>query len=109
MNVSEQNREFVLKRALEAVTMDRNADYGDPEDNFADIARLWNAYKLGCGFTRTDVAVMMILTKIARAVTSPTLEDHWVDIAGYSACGLGCAEADAFDAGEAWGGDYDES
>lgn len=95
MSLSEQNRASVLDRALEAVTADRNADYGDPEDNFEDIARLWSAYYAGPDFSRTDVAVMMILVKVARSLTSPTLEDHWTDIAGYAACAFGCARVDA--------------
>ena len=33
-----------------------------------------------------DVAVMMILLKIAR-VASSKKSDNWVDIAGYAACG----------------------
>ena len=82
------DRQRVLALALDAVTRDRNADYGEPEDNFADIARLWNAYKgPGIPFSPTDVAVLMILVKIARISTSPMKEDHWVDIAGYAACG----------------------
>lgn len=91
---SRNNRETVLNKALDAVTQDRNNDYGDPENNFADIARLWNAYKPGYDFDRLDVAIMMVMVKVARAYTSPTLEDHWVDLAGYAACAYGCSLAD---------------
>ena len=34
-----------------------------------------------------DVAVMMMLLKIARIGTGADKEDNWVDIAGYAACG----------------------
>jgi hypothetical protein len=95
---SQSKRETVLNTALEAVTKDRNANYGDPEDNFLDIARLWTAYKPDTTFNRTDVAVMMVLVKIARAYTSPTLLDHWTDLAGYAACAYGCSVADNEDA-----------
>lgn len=82
-------RERVLALALEAVTKDRNIDYGNPEDNFADIAGLWNSYFQGKSvISPTDVAVAMILMKVARIRTSPMNEDHWVDIAGYAACGF---------------------
>ena len=91
---SRRNRETVLTAALDAVTKDRNNNYGDPEDNFADIARLWNAYKPGCEFDRLDVAMMMVMVKVARAYTSPTLSDHWIDLAGYAACAYGCSIAD---------------
>lgn len=102
---SYSSRKLVLDEAALAVLSDRNADYGDPEDNFADIAALWTEYvrmqtphhlrDMVEPFSRTDVAVMMVLTKIARAVTSPCKADHWVDIAGYAACGLASALADA--------------
>lgn len=92
--MSEQNRRAVLLEAEEAVCSDRNADYGDPEDNFEDIARLWSAYT-NRRFTRADVAVFMMLVKIARMKTSPQVKDHYVDIAGYAACGYPSALADA--------------
>ena len=95
--MSEENRRAVLLEAEEAVCNDRNAHYGDPEDNFNDIARLWSAY-MGSLFTRADVAVLMMLVKVARMKTSPELKDHWVDIAGYSACGYPSALADGNDA-----------
>jgi hypothetical protein len=91
--MSEKDRVAVLNDAFDAVCSDRNNDYGDPEDNFEDIAKLWTAYKNvpftrgNVPFTRTDVAVFMMLVKIARMKTSPALKDHWVDIAGYAACG----------------------
>ena len=91
---SRDNRETVLNKALDAVTQDRNKEYGDPENNFADIARLRNAYKPGYEFDRLDVPIMMVMVKVARAYTSPTLQDHWVDLAGYAACAYGCSLAD---------------
>jgi hypothetical protein len=72
------------------VTKDRNATHGDAEDNFADIAFLWNIMLTGKQvFTPTDVAVAMICVKLSRIKTSPTKLDHWHDIAGYAACGGG--------------------
>lgn len=94
-------RAAVLDHAKAAVLSDRNRDYGDPEDNFADIAKLWNAY---CDmashsekdFNSVDVANMMILVKMARSIKSPTVQDHWTDMAGYAACGYSAALALAF-------------
>lgn len=93
-SVSRQHREQILEKTADAVTADRNIDYGDPEDNFLQIADLWSAYKK-MPFTRLDVAQMMTLVKIARSTTSPTLSDHYVDGAGYQACAYGCAIEDA--------------
>lgn len=82
------NRESILNGAMGAVMHDRNTSYGDPEDNFRDIAAMWNVYvgMPGC-FKAHDVAAMMILVKVSRLKTSPGKEDHWLDIAGYAACG----------------------
>jgi len=87
-------REDVMAKALEAITADRNADYGDPEDNFRIIRNLWVAYlnELHRDLLPHDVAVLMILVKVARLVTSPTNRDNWVDIAGYAGCGAEAAE-----------------
>jgi hypothetical protein len=76
------------------VCNDRNRDYGDPEDNFADIASLWNTYMGNRvdSFTAVDVANLMVLTKVARAKTSPDKLDHYIDIAGYAVCGHACVE-----------------
>lgn len=90
-----RRREEILEKAKEAVLKNRNVDYGDPEDNFKTIANLWNAY---CGpldgehipLESHDVAIFCILIKIARIAESPKKIDHWVDIAGYAACGGEC-------------------
>lgn len=37
-------REACLEIAKQAITKDRNADYGDPEDNFRGIAAYWNTH-----------------------------------------------------------------
>lgn len=79
-------RKKILDKALDIVTRDRNKAYGEPEDNFKDIAKFWTTYK-GVEFHAHDVAQMMILVKASRIKTSPEVEDHWVDQAGYSACG----------------------
>ena len=91
------SRKDILEAASKAVhAEDKEHDYGKPEDNFATIAELWNTY-LEAVFNDSesdarvylcsrDVAAMMILLKIAR-VASSIKDDHWVDIAGYAACG----------------------
>lgn len=80
------NRTEILKKAQDCVTGVRQIEYGEPEDNFAVIARLWSAY-LENIVTEADVAAMMVLFKVARLATGAGSEDSWVDIAGYAACG----------------------
>ena len=79
-------RAEILAAAAHAVTQDRNATHGEPEDSFGLIAAYWSAH-LDQVISRADVAVMMNLLKLARIKTSPEHADHWIDIAGYAACG----------------------
>lgn len=91
------NRADILETAKEIVTSDRNNQYGEPEDNFDTIASLWNAYLVGkhsdgAVITAKDVALMMVLFKVGRILTSTTVkEDSYIDAAGYIACAAECA------------------
>ena len=82
-------RAEVLKRAEELVCKERAADYGELENNFDLIARLWNAYITAnkIPLKAVDVAVLMILLKVARQISGNGKLDNWIDIAGYAACG----------------------
>lgn len=92
--LSTESRKSVLAIAKDCVLHDRNATHGNPEDNFKFIANYLNNFAASRGwqtnFNATDVAAIMILMKVSRIATSPDKLDHWVDIAGYSACGAGC-------------------
>jgi hypothetical protein len=66
----------------------RSGIYGKPIDNFNVIACLLNAYfgeDLSRNLDERDVAVLMILFKVARLRKSDH-PDNMVDIAGYAAC-----------------------
>jgi hypothetical protein len=83
-------RSRLLNEAMNITHHDRNANYGNPEDNFAHIAALWNIYLRVNGrdanITSADVAVMNMLIKVARLGKNPGHHDSAVDIAGYAAC-----------------------
>lgn len=79
-----------LNTAEEIVTKDRNSQYGEPEDCFALIARLWTDYT-AVSLSPADVAAMMILLKVARVRNGKAKDDSWVDMAGYAACGAECS------------------
>lgn len=84
------NKEDIVKKAIDIVTTgERNLSYGKPEDNFQRIANLWNGYfasrKEG-EIQSHEVALLMILMKIARLINTPVHEDSMVDIVGYMAC-----------------------
>lgn len=80
-------RETILDAAKRCVCGQREQDYGSPEDNFATIAALWNAYIRQPLFNGVDVAMMMALLKIARIRNGGGTGDSFVDLAGYAACG----------------------
>ena len=81
----------VLEEAIAVTSGPRRRDYDRAEPNHERIARLFNAYiqcrktDAGAPLTALDVAHLMILLKLARAVYTPT-RDSYVDIAGYARC-----------------------
>jgi len=85
-------RKECLDAAAGCVLQDRQNQYGQPEDCFGMIARMWGAY-LGVCVSAHDVAAMMALLKIARFRHNPLHEDNAVDLAGYAACMVECATA----------------
>lgn len=88
-------RAKILDDARQAVTADRQATHGRPEDTFAAIAEFWGVYLNGIRDPATgwvevaphDVAAMLALLKIARLMANHEHEDNWTDLAGYAACG----------------------
>jgi hypothetical protein len=81
----------MLEHAAGLVGGQRAADYGDKTVNHIRIAELWNYWleesrKGGADkrITPYDVAMMMLLVKVARLMHSPGHQDSHVDIAGYA-------------------------
>ena len=83
------DRGEVLDNARECVCKNRNDSYGEPEDNFRNIANLWNDYLLQKydfkKITPVDIGIMMALLKIAR-MAGKANDDNYVDGIGYLAC-----------------------
>tara|TARA_Y100000310_G_scaffold19695_1_gene19275 strand:+ start:140 stop:496 length:357 start_codon:yes stop_codon:yes gene_type:complete len=74
----------ILKEANELIAGDRHKDYGDKVENHNNIAKLWSAYK-GIEITAHDVAVMMVLLKIARTKLGAVSRDTYIDMSAYGA------------------------
>ena len=80
--------------AVDIVTHDRNAQYGEPEDSFRTIAALWTGYLDARQYNPNeeplepeDVARMMELLKMARRMTADNpSKDSFVDAIGYLLC-----------------------
>ena len=74
----------LLMRAHILVGGDREKDYGDKVENHTNIAKLWSSY-LDAEIKAHDVAIMMVLLKIARTKVGIVNEDTYTDMAAYGA------------------------
>ena len=78
----------MLHKAAELVGGQRALDYGDKLTNHTRIASLWNYWLREQGekteISAYDVAMMMLLLKVARLMNSPGHHDSHIDIAGYA-------------------------
>ena len=77
--------EDMLRHAASLVGGQRAKDYGDKTENHQRIADLWNYWLRTVHITAYDVAIMMLLLKVARLMHTPGHSDSHVDIAGYAA------------------------
>lgn len=90
-------RETVLEEAKRCICQDRQNQYGAPEDSFFTIAQFWSTYlvgenKLNHILSKEDVALMMVLLKVARTNGHKHHVDNYVDMAGYAALAAELAE-----------------
>ena len=73
-----------LSEAIRIVDGDRQKTHGDKIINHGNIAKLWSWYTKK-EITSYDVAMMMLLLKIARTKTGRFNNDDLVDACGYAA------------------------
>lgn len=81
----------ILCEAINHITGDRDETHGPMKKNHQNIADLWNAYlsvrlrnPLGGDLTPKDVALMMVLLKVARTKLGDHNLDDYTDMAGYA-------------------------
>lgn len=88
----------MLHAAADLVGGQRANDYGDKLANHERIAALWNMWlrerkyiffagaeaESDSEIIAYDVAMMMLLVKVARLMNSPGHQDSHIDIAGYA-------------------------
>lgn len=77
-------RAQILREAETVITKNRQDQYGNAEDCFGDIAALWTTY-FRRTFTAHDVAMAMVLMKVARIKANPKHRDSTLDAIGYLA------------------------
>jgi len=68
-------------------TADRRDVYGNPQDTYRRISTM-RAVVDECPDPQIREILGMIVTKVARLVQTPDHLDSWVDVAGYSRCGV---------------------
>ena len=73
-----------LKEADTLISGQRHKDYGDKTKNHKNIAKLWSAY-LDVPVEAHDVAILMVLLKIARTKLGDVSKDTYTDMAAYGA------------------------
>jgi hypothetical protein len=74
----------ILQQAEKLVSGDRDKTHGEKLTNHKNIALLWSAY-LEMKITPKDVAILMVLLKLARTKAGEHNLDDYVDACGYSA------------------------
>lgn len=78
-------RGAALQQAIDIINGERQDVYGSPEDSFSKIADYWTTYlgdQMTDRITAEDVAMMMVLFKIAREANQHK-RDNIIDAAGY--------------------------
>ena len=81
---------------VKEVLSEREKNYDNPKPNFDRIAAYWNIFlegKLTTPLTALDVAMLMILMKVAREQFSHK-DDNLYDTIGYAVCGIRIANID---------------
>ncbi len=73
----------VSKLAMELINGDRADAHGDFRVSFQNIANLWTSF-LGTPVRADQVAIMMLLLKVARNRLNPKAVDNFVDMIGYA-------------------------
>jgi hypothetical protein len=73
--------------ALKTVTLDRREVYGNPQDTYRRISAM-RAIVDECPDLQVREVLGMIVTKVVRLIQTPDHLDSWIDVAGYSRCGV---------------------
>ena len=81
--LSRERAAELLKEAAELINGERAKNYGEPQQSFENIAKLWSTY-LGIEISVTDVGMLMILLKVSRNGRNRFKRDNFVDICGYA-------------------------
>lgn len=82
-----ENRRQFLQTVDGLVNGDRNVQYGEPIHDFKCTAMMLSAF-LGIPIQPWQVPMIQVIVKLSRLRTSPTKDDHYLDIDGYGVTGF---------------------
>ena len=85
-----------IDKAKDIVSTDREKTHGNKKINHDNIAKMWSAY-LDFDISGRDVALMMVLLKVARTKAGSHNTDDYVDMVGYSSIAGELAEGEIND------------
>ena len=85
-----------IDKAKDIVYTDREKTHGNKKINHYNIAKMWSAY-LDFDISGRDVALMMVLLKVARTKAGSHNTDDYVDMVGYSSIAGELAEGEIND------------
>ena len=92
----------ILTEVAGLVSGDRESQHGPKLENHQNIADLWSEYlgisNIDLKLTALDVALMMVLLKVARTRTGKHNLDDYKDMAGYAAIAGEIAEGETNEA-----------
>lgn len=78
----------VLEEAAWIIS-ERENNHGTAEENMARIADMWSIF-LNVELTPADACHLMIMLKLCRIASGEPIDDHYVDIAGYTELAARC-------------------
>jgi hypothetical protein len=86
----ETQRGLCLTEAKSLTEGDRNKTYGEPVENMAHIAGIFNAIT-GRDLTPREIVLVLESAKLARRFKNPLHRDSYVDGMAYTGIGYECA------------------
>jgi hypothetical protein len=90
----------ILREGISLTTGDRNETYGEPFENMALAANLFNGVS-GMNLSPADMAMAMVCMKLSRLAKTPGHRDSVVDAATYLAIYYECYQREQLGWGKA--------
>jgi hypothetical protein len=101
-----KNRQQLAEHVGKLISNERQATHGDPNEQFTRQVELMAVLEAGPSWEALSHAhkhaLQMITTKLSRVVSGCSIQDSWLDVAGYSLIAAETAEHPLEDPETAW-------